>query len=230
MENAITLAVNGEPITVKVQRKKIKRLTLRLDKTGLRYNGTNFDNPTIVKNGNVTTYTYTDPTDKSDDYVEEHTDRIFDLSKIVVTVTTASNGQQTVKMVIPDSVLPTYTPELEGMDYYYEMLPARLIYQVGLTDEAKQDVLDLQKTGGTLTFYTNDFTGTTPENIEPDAVSTLHPSMANPFYHTQKDKDGNVVSTPAYAPHTDVKSDNPTETAENHIVCNLHYTDVIFFL
>ena len=34
MENAITLAVNGEPITVKVQRKKIKRLTLRLDKTG----------------------------------------------------------------------------------------------------------------------------------------------------------------------------------------------------
>lgn len=139
----------------------------------LRYGGHNYTNPEISVNGNVTTYTY------HGTFTDPHIpDRTVDLSKIGVTVTTEANGDQVVDFYIPDTTLPVYTPELIGQQYYYESLPVRLIYQVGLTAESEQAVLNLQKTGGKLTFYTNQW-----ETDDVISTSTLLPSTVNPFYY-----------------------------------------------
>ena len=181
----------------------------------LRYGGTNYKNPTVTVNGNVTTYTYSGKF--TDPYIE---DREIDISQITVTVTTDSSGLQTVAMDVPDAALPTYTPELIGKQYYYEALPVRLIYQVGLTEEAQQDVLDLAKTGGTLTYYTNDFYSRSVGdqiNVLPAAQTYLLPSTVNPFYH---DQDANDEVGVGYHAHNDPKSENTTDTATYSTDCN----------
>lgn len=173
----------------------------------LRYGGQNYTNPTVTVNGNVTTYTY------SGTFVDPYIpDRQMNLAEIRVTVTTDDNGNQVVDMYVPDTVLPTYTPELIGNQYYYESLPVRLIYQVGLTDEAEEQVLALQKTGGELTFYTNRW-----ENESEIAISTLLPSTANPFYY-DVDGDGTL---PPYHEHHDMKADNKTNTLEYSVDCSM---------
>ena len=116
----------------------------------LRYGGRNYSNPTVRTSGNTTTYTYSGTF--TDPYIP---DRTINLAQIQVSITTDANGNQIVDMFVPDTALPTYTPELIGKQFYYESLPVRLIYQVGLTEESEQAVLDLQKTGGELVFYTN---------------------------------------------------------------------------
>lgn len=171
----------------------------------LRYGGQNYTDPEITVNGNVTTYTYrgtfTDP------YIP---DRTVDLSRIRITVTTEENGDQVVDFYVPDTALPVYTPELIGQQYYYESLPARLIYQVGLTAESEQAVLNLQKTGGKLTFYTNKW-----ETDDLISTSTLLPSTFNPFYY-DSDGDGSI---PPYQPHHTLKTENTTDTVDYHVDC-----------
>ncbi len=172
----------------------------------LRYNGVNYTNPTVTVSGNVTTYLYNETF--IDPYVPNRT---ADLSQISVTVTKDASGNQTVKMFVPDNILPTYTPELIGRQYYYEALPVRLIYQVGLTEAAEAAVLNLQKTGGELTFYTNRW------NEESHiASSTLTPSTANPYYY---DVNGDGTA-PQYEPHQTVKSENVTQTYDYVVNCS----------
>jgi len=180
----------------------------------LRYGGKNYTDPTVAVNGNVTTYTYKGTFE--DPYIE---DRVIDLSDIKVTVTTDDYGMQTVELDIPDSALPTYTPELIGKQYYYESLPVRLIYQVGLTEESEQAVLDLAKTGGELTYYTNSFISLAVgdgTNVISDAVTYLLPSEANPFYHDQDTSDNVAIG---YHAHHDLKTDNTTDTADYSTDC-----------
>lgn len=119
---------------------------------------------------------------------------------------------QTVDMVVPDFALPVYTPELIGKQFYYEQLPVRLIYQVGLTEESTAAVLALAEHGGALTFYTNRWGG------NQRAHADLVPSLVNPFYYDQNTEDG-VTAVP-YQPHTDSKEGNVTETAENAMECH----------
>lgn len=171
----------------------------------LRYNGVNYTMTSKSTEGAVTTYVY--------DYI--HVDpyipnRECRLSEIIVHVEENYDGTQSVSLYVPDDVLPTYTPELIGMEYYYEMLPVRLIYQVGLTEESEEKVLALQETGGELTFYTNKW-----QDMDDVAVSTLVPHENNPFYNDIPD-DG---LTPQYHEHHDKKDENTTQTRENAVDC-----------
>ena len=115
------------------------------------------------------------------------------------------------KLFVPDDITPTYTPELIGRQYYYEALPIRLIYQVGLTEQSEQAVLDLQKTGGQLTFYANRW-----ENESDIATSTLTPSTVNPYYY-DVNHDG---TEPNYHPHETVKSENLSGSYDYVVKCS----------
>ena len=132
--------------------------------------------------------------------------RTADLSEIEIKVTTV-NGRQTVTMELPDTVLPTYTPELTA-DWYYEELPVRLIYQVGLTDNAKNAVQSLQPEQ-TLTYYTNAWSGTA-------AQSTHKPHRDNPYYHDVTYDDG-TSRTRQYKDFAHSKSENTTATADTSV-------------
>lgn len=176
----------------------------------LRYAGVNHTDPEIIQDGNVTRYVY------EGIYVDPYIpDREADLSHISVTVTTNADGTQTVEMYIMDQALPTYTPELIGREYYYEQLPVRLIYQVGLTEDAEKDILALNKTGGELVYYTNQWQDENG-NEDPDRISTsiLLPSTANPFYYHI---DG---TEPPYKRHHSLKEEDTTHTVDYHVDCD----------
>ena len=172
----------------------------------LRYGGRNYTCSGKTTEGNVTTYIY------SGTYVDPYIpDRTVNLEDIIVTVTINDEGRQVVNMHVPDQAMPTYTPELIGKQYYYEALPVRLVYQVGLTEESQQAVLALADTGGKLTFYTNVYEGNVPA-----AGATLIPSLENPFY-TDVDNDGKI----SYQAHTENKTENTTDTATYHVDCSM---------
>jgi len=104
--------------------------------------------------------------------------------------------------------------------FYYEALPVRLIYQVGLTEESEAAVLNLQKTGGQLTFYTNAFEELNVNGNAaaiPYAQTNLYPSTQNPFYFDQ-DLTDDVGR--GYHTHTDIKSENVTGTAAFSTYCS----------
>ena len=122
-----------------------------------------------------------------------------DLSKITAEVETV-NGKQIVRLVVPDEQMPTYSPHLNEkgeVDYYYEALPVRLVYQVGLTEESEQAVKDLEGSGESLTFYTNAWTYT------DYSVSDFEPSSTNPYFN-EDDYDRSPLD----------KSDNLTDTKD----------------
>ena len=174
----------------------------------LRYNGVNYTCTSVETLGNTTTYVY-DYTHR-DPYIPKHE---ADLSQILVKVVRNDDGTQSVLLYVPDSILPTYTPVLETdpPQDYYEMLPARLIYQVGLTAESEARVLDLQRTGGELTFYTNAWN---TQDIE--AKSTMVPSDYNPYYNDTNPDDG--ITDPYKQHHTD-KAENTTGTNDRVVDC-----------
>ncbi|MBR6826285.1 MAG: CHAP domain-containing protein, partial [Oscillospiraceae bacterium] len=176
----------------------------------LRYNGVNYTRTSVSTVGPVTTYVY-DYIHK-DPYIPKHEAQ---LSSISVKIVRNDDGTQSVILYVPDEVLPTYTPELTHMKDYYEMLPVRLIYQVGLTAESEERVLALQETGGELTFYTNKW-----QSLDEVAKSTLIPADMNPYYNDIPD-DG---LTPQYHEHHDKKEENTTGTRENATDCS-KYTD-----
>ena len=125
---------------------------------------------------------------------------------------------QKVELIIPDKALPVYMPDLQSKNFYYEALPVRLIYQVGLTEDANTAVADLAEKGGTMTFYTNRWGG------NQHARSDLYPSTENPFYYDQTyfdpDTGGTVTKTHTYEPHTDNKGDNVTGTEKYSVYCH----------
>ena len=174
----------------------------------LRYAGVNYDPVEKTTENGVTTYiyrgTYTHP------YLPE---KVYDLEEIEVTVYYNENGHQVVSMYVPDTALPAYTPELTAKQFYYEALPVRLIYQVGLTAESEQQVRDLYKTGGTATFYTNVW-----EDGGEQSISNLYPSKDNPFYYKVQESTGET----RYHAHHDLKPDgtNVTDTLEYIVDCS----------
>ncbi len=190
----------------------------------LRYNGVNYTVTSARTTGSVTTYVY-DYVHK-DPYIpgkESH------LSEITVRVIRNSDGTQSVILYVPDDVLPTYTPELTALQDYYEALPVRLIYQVGLTEESEARVLALQETGGELTFYANKWS-----SMDEVAISTLVPADNNPFYN-DVDPDDDIY--PQYHEHHDKKDENTTATRENATDCTMyvdssvdHRTRVVHYL
>ena len=115
---------------------------------GTRYSvdySTSQKSESVNTKDNVTTYVYSHT--NTDPYIPG---KSVDLTSITVTLTVNADGSQTVAMHVPSSTLPIYTPQVlavtEGeetsfqVQYYYEQLPVRLIYQVGLTQESENRV------------------------------------------------------------------------------------------
>lgn len=139
----------------------------------LRYGGQNYQPSSVTTNGNVTTYNYVGMYEADDGSGQK-----TDISSIYAEVIN-ENGKQTVKFHIPDAALPAYSPNLknDGTSYfYYEELPARLIYQVGLTEEAEEEIIAMNGTGETKTFYTNAW------DDSDYAYEGFKPTSKNPYY------------------------------------------------
>ncbi|MDO4815892.1 MAG: SpaA isopeptide-forming pilin-related protein [Bacillota bacterium] len=163
----------------------------------LRYGGVNYSpvgEPTVEGNSKIYHYEGT--------YVDQYSHREVDLSKIYAEVETV-NGVQTVRLYVNDAEMPVYLADLDidgNPMFYYEELPVRLIYQVGLTDEAQQDIAALREAGsGSLTYYTNAWENGVYAN------SGFQPTTKNPYYKDNtynKDtlnKPQNTTSTESYA-------------------------------
>ncbi len=182
----------------------------------LSYGGTNYVHTRKItsEDGMTVSYYY--------DYLYTATDGsndTADLSKIVVQVVTDSQGLQTVHMNVPDYVLPAYAPYTAALNedqqpyFYYEALPVRLTYQVGLTEAAAQEVAELKEYGGQLVYYTNRYTDT-------QANAYFLPTNDNPYYNIEDD--GSVDGH--HGCHATPKTDNLTGTLASSFEC--HHGDV----
>ena len=156
----------------------------------LRFGGRNYSYTSSSQSGNTWTYVY--------NYVYRANDGsgfTADLSRITVNFSLiSSSGRWKIRFYIPDGVMPVYNAN-EVSDFYYEALPVRLIYKVGLTEEAKKQTAALGS-GETLTFYASD-----PEGEQPRA--TFLPGADDPFYAFY------------YEPEARAKTGNATGTVEN---------------
>jgi len=176
----------------------------------LRYGGRNYAHTSTSVSGNTVSYTYSYHYKATDGSLQE-----ADLSDIRVQITTDANGLQTVTMAVPDNVIPAYVPhfstEQDAIDFYYESLPVRLIYQVGLTEEAQADVEALKGPGGSLTYYTNRWDA----DLRGDhAISIFKPTDENPFY----------AENGPYQEHHTVKAENLTGTDPQAVQCHRDFT------
>ena len=106
--------------------------------------------------------------------MDDHSKKTVDTNRIEVTVTKDSRNNQKVKLFIPDSTLPIYAAD-ETMSFYYEALPVRLIYKVGLSDESKTAVQNLAP-GQSAVFYTNNYQGSDTAN------AVIEPNTNNKYY------------------------------------------------
>ncbi len=102
-----------------------------------------------------------------------------DLSAIKVEISETGTGAdryQTVKLRVPDDMIPTFGPNSEGG--FYSVFPARVIYKVGLSSAGvtkRNTELDL---GNTPVFYTNVWSGSAA-----GASSSCITEKNNPYYH-----------------------------------------------
>ena len=174
--------------------------------------------PTSVETANgVTTITYTGS--HKDSLIPNRT---INLTNIRVTVTTDASGNQIIRMFVPDIALPVYIPDSTA-SFYYEALPVRLIYQVGLTEASEQAVLDLRKTGGTKEFYTNRWS----EDGTNVATSVLLPHEENPYYFEfERDPvtgevDKESIKVRDNLAHHEHKTENPTGTYSDVVSCSI---------
>lgn len=173
----------------------------------LRYNGVNYRLTKGSTSGNTVTYVCNATATTTDGSGINGTQRTADLREIEVKVTT-KDGKQTVTMEVPETVLPSYTPELTA-DWYYEELPVRLIYQVGLNDAAKTQISEM-KAGQSLTFYTNTWGDTS-------AGAVQSPHADNPYYNDVT-YDNGTSRKKQYVDGSVKKTENTSGTAENSVV------------
>ena len=171
----------------------------------MRHNGVNYAHTSVstVTVGGVTTKTYHYNYQTADSLSGE----TYNLNNIGVEVTTAADGTQTVEMHVMAPEMPVYHPD-NSFTFYYEALPVRLIYQVGLTAKS----LSTARTGDV--FYTNRWQGV------DGAMAMLRPTEANPYYDPVNFDEINSSTG---------KASNPTSTAGTSYVgvcdgdTNTHY-------
>ena len=135
----------------------------------LRINGVNYAPVSSQVSGSTETFTYPSASVP----VDPHSGRTVQLSDFTVTVETDAQGLQTVRLSIAPKALPTYTADATT-SFFYEALPVRLIYQVGLTEQAQADIAAMPG-GTTLTYTTNRYEG-------QGAEGSLNPSLKNKYY------------------------------------------------
>jgi LPXTG-motif cell wall-anchored protein len=164
----------------------------------LSYAGNLYTNPTKTTSGNYVEYTWNVRVTRQESDSKGKNVQL-DLSVIKARVYTDADGNQTVKFMIPEEVMPTLYPDLHK-SFYYEELPARLIYKVGLKDGATSSLAENQS----KIFYTNTYT-TENGQIAADTTVTFTPAENNPYYFGATDqtktvaKGENTTSTAAYS-------------------------------
>ena len=161
----------------------------------LRVGGINHNPTSVTTDGNTKTYHYSG--------IYEATDGsglTIDMNQIYAEVV-KENGKETVRLVVPDSQIPAYSPNLKNdgsSNFYYESLPVRLLYQVGLTAESENEIIAMNGSGQSRTFYTNEWSD------NDYSFASFSPTSKNPYYR------GNTYDK---SPLT--KSTNTTSTKSN---------------
>lgn len=167
------------------------------------YAGQEFKNPTKTISGNKTTYTF-----EGEVHSSVYGDQ--DISYIIIEVEKNSNGDETLTVKIPASVIPlrVNTVELneDGSVKNHTnngAYPTRVLYTVGLKEELITDegIIDTEKLSadyiaentnddGTISFYSNLYTGTKVVNgsTAGDAYVSFDPAPTNSFYYMQEEK------------------------------------------
>jgi hypothetical protein len=119
-----------------------------------------------------------------------------DLSKITLTVATdRATGVQTVTFDIPEEAVPTLYPDKHD-SFYYEELPVRAVYRVGLSAEEEERLKQQAGAVKDKSYYTNQFSDATA-----GTTVTFTPIADNPYYTADTSsaltKSQNVSSTAA---------------------------------
>jgi hypothetical protein len=121
--------------------------------------------------------------------------QVVDLTSITVKVykaTSATKGR--VVFDVPEEVLPVYYPELYD-SFYYEELPVRLIYRVGLT-QAETDSISNSKSAVERDYYVSDYSASSASSAAATTVTFTPAVSSDGLYNSYYfDEDGNVVNT-----------------------------------
>lgn len=173
------------------------------------WNGELFTDPDPQDDGNGTvTYTFHGEID-SPAYTQTN-----DVSEIIIRVTTAQDGSETLTVRIPAAAIPLRVNKLSihgnsVQNTSQEAYPVRIIYGVsvrsdlltadGRLDTSKVDAAYLAAhtgTDGRVAFYSNAYAGNTDAGFADsqfgmgtvgDACVTFTPALDNPFYYMQED-------------------------------------------
>lgn len=175
------------------------------DIKAILYAGQTFTTKSIATTGSRTTYTFTGQ-------VTSPVYGIQSIQNILITVKEA-DGQQTLEIKIPASVIPLRTNEVvlnsDGVVKSHtsnHAMPARIIYSVGLRSEITKEAsdgtiyIDREKlsadylaanegSDGTVLFFSNEYTGSQIVGgaTAGDATVEFEPSHTNRFYYTLED-------------------------------------------
>lgn len=176
------------------------------DVKSIIYAGTEFTQKAVSTAGNVTTYVFSGEV-HSPVYGDQN------INNIVITITKAADGSETLVVKIPASVIPLRVNEVtlnaDGSVKSHTnngAFPTRVIYSVGLQEGIKQvsddghEYVDATKltaeymqantnADGSINFYSNVYTGenTVHGYTAGNATVEFEPSHTNPFYYILED-------------------------------------------
>lgn len=176
------------------------------DVKSIIYAGTEFTQKAVSTSGAVTSYVFSGEV-HSPVYGDQNID------DIIITVTKAADGSETLVVKIPAAVIPLRVNEVtlneDGSVKSHTnngAFPTRVIYSVGLQDGIKQtsddghEYVDATKltdeyilantnADGTINFYSNVYTGTNQVHgyTAGNATVEFEPSHTNPFYYILQD-------------------------------------------
>lgn len=175
------------------------------DVKAILYAGNKYTAKSVATSGAETTYVFS---------AEIHSAVYGDqnLDDIIITVTADANGNETIQIKVPASVIPvrvnTVALNAEGaVDTHTNngTYPIRVIYSVAVKDEVLKvvdgvQIVDTEKVAaeyienhknadGSVDFYSNLYTGTNVVNGNTVGNTTVEfePSHSNPFYYIQED-------------------------------------------
>ena len=149
----------------------------------LRFAGINYAPASVQTEGDVTHYRYSGLVSASH-YAED-----VDLSVTEITVSGTPGAGQKIVWAIPGELVPELA-HAHTADFYYPELPIRLIFRVGLTEEAKASVAHLG-VSQSVSFYTN--------SEDDPTTAIFYPRDHNPYYQVDRSmtfyKDSNPTQT-----------------------------------
>jgi LPXTG-motif cell wall-anchored protein len=145
--------------------------------------------------------------------------------------TSADKTTQVVQFIIPENLLPALYPD-RYQEFYYEELPVRLVYKVGI--DVDSDAYQNAANGSAL--YTNLYDDTNGADGDATAYTTFYPDSTNPYYVLYDYDDENfgeepfmanyVISKNTYDDDDNVISTtNVTETATNVFEEDVNYVE-----